>query len=100
MSDSVVSQNVTAQVLVLDCLCQHALDVTRVDYLVLGLEIGTLKTDFVKQLLHDGVETAGADVFGLSIHAGGEIRNGGNCVASKLEPGAFGLHQRPVLSDE
>ncbi len=68
-----VSQNVPAEVLVFHSFCKHRLDVSGVNALVLWFQIGSFKTDFFEQLLHDGLQSAGADVFRVFIYLEGKF---------------------------
>src|SRR2546428_5114873 len=84
-------KNVATEILILDGVGEHFLNVSRVDRLVLWLQVRPLKTDFVQQPLHDRVQAASADVFGLLIYLRGKIGNGINRIGCKLKFDAFCL---------
>jgi len=46
------------------------------------------------------LEAAGADIFGLLVHAGGEAGDGSDRVFGDVELDTFGLQERDVLLDE
>src|SRR6202158_1013308 len=94
------SEDVAAQILVLDDVRELLRDVGAVNLHVFLLEVGRFERDFVQNFFEDGVEAAGADVFGLLVHAGGEAGDGGDGVFGDVELDAFGLQQRDVLLDE
>src|SRR5688572_20156025 len=70
------SEDVTAEVLILDDLLERAGDVRGVERLLFGLEVRPLEADDVEHLLHDRVQAARADVLGLLVDADGEARDG------------------------
>src|SRR6266851_5248286 len=93
-------QDVAAQVLVLDDVRELLGDVSGIYLHILLFEVGRFKRDFVENFFKNGVQTAGADVFGLLVHAGGEARNGGDGVLGDVELDSFGFQQRDVLLDQ
>src|SRR5947209_6406949 len=93
-------QDVAAQILVLDDIRELLADVSGVNLHVLFLQVRRFERDFVEHFLEDGVQTPGADVFGLLVHAGGEARDGGYGCVGNVELDAFGIQQRDVLLDE
>src|SRR5467141_2240177 len=94
------SQDVAAQILVLDDVRELLGDVGGVNLHVFLFEIGRFERDFVENFFEDGVQAAGADVFGLLIDAGGEAGNGGDGIFGDVELDAFGFQQRHVLLDQ
>src|SRR5467141_3924278 len=93
-------QDVAAQILVLDDVRELFGDVGGVNLHVFLLEVGRFERDFVENFFEDGVQAAGADVFGLFVHAGGEAGDRGNGIFGNVEFDAFGLQERYVLLDE
>src|SRR5256885_1445606 len=93
-------QDVAAQILVLDDVRELPGDVGSINLDVLLLEVGRFERDFVQNLFEDGVEAAGADIFGLLVHAGGEAGDGSDRVFGDVELDTFGLQERDVLLDE
>src|SRR6266566_386496 len=93
-------QDVAAQILVLDDVRELLGDVGGVNLHVLLFEVGRFERDFVQNFFEDGVEAAGADIFGLLVHAGGEAGDGGDRVFGDVELDTFGLQERDVLLDE
>src|SRR5205085_5289040 len=71
----VVLENIPAQVLIFDDLCERALDVSRVDHLAFDFKVWGVEADLVQDLLHNRVQAARADVFGLFVDAAGELRD-------------------------
>src|SRR4029453_19420297 len=69
------SQDVTGEILVLDDVVQHAPDVCIVDRDGRAGEFRSLERDLVEQLLHHGVQPAGANVFRPLVDARGEVSN-------------------------
>src|SRR5467141_5275062 len=94
------SQDVAAQILVLDDVRELLGDVGAVNLHVFLLEVGRFERDFVENFFEDGVEAAGADVFGLLVHAGGEAGDGGDGVFGDVKLKRFNIQQRDVLLDE
>ena len=71
-----------------------------VDGDVLVFEVRRIKGEVFQDALQDRIEAAGADVFGLCIHAGGDVGDGGEGVLGEGDVDAFGLEERGVLADE
>src|SRR5467141_2735930 len=94
------SQDVAAQILVLDDIRELLGHVGAVNLHVFLLEVGRFERDFVENFFEDGVQAAGADVFGLLVDAGGEAGNGGDGIFGDVELDAFGFQQRHVLFDQ
>src|ERR1044072_933118 len=93
-------ENVTAEILILDRVFEHALNVGSVDRLLLGLEVGTFETDLVEKSFDDRVQAPRADVFRFLVHASREVCNRIDRVWLELELDSFGFHQCLVLPDE
>src|SRR5947207_4655920 len=94
------SENVAAQILVLDDVRELLGDVGGVNFHVFLLEVGRLERDFVENFFEDRVQAAGADVFGLFVHAGGKAGDGGDGIFGDVELDAYGLQVRDVLLDQ
>mgnify|MGYP002942642323 CR=1 FL=1 len=71
-----------------------------VDGDVLVFEIRRIEGEVFQDALQDRIEATGADVFGLGIHAGGDVGDGGEGVFGEGDVDAFGLEERGVLADE
>lgn len=74
--------------------------ITLVDGDVLVFEVRRIEGEVFQDALQDRIEAAGADVFGLGIHAGGDVGDGGEGVFGEGDVDAFGLEERGVLADE
>src|SRR2546425_2234839 len=94
------SEDIAAEILVLDDVRELLGDVGGINLHVFLLEVGRFERDFVQNFFEDGVQAAGADVFGLFVHAGGEAGDGGDRVFGDVELDAFGLQERDVLLDQ
>src|SRR5713226_2212941 len=94
------SENVAAQVLVLDDVRELLGNVSAVNLHVLFLQVRRFEGNFIEYFFEDGVKAAGADVFGLLVYVGGEARDGGDRVFGDVELDPFGLQQRDVLLDQ
>ena len=95
-----ISQNIPAQVLVLDDLGELFADVHGVHLDGLLLEVGTVEGNILQQFFENGVETARADVLGGFIHPRGEAGDLLQRVLGKGELDAFGIEQRLILLDQ
>lgn len=71
-----------------------------VDGDVLILEVRRIEGEVFQNALQYRIEAAGADVFGLGIHAGGDVGDGGKGVFGEGDVDAFGLEERGVLANE
>lgn len=71
-----------------------------VDGDVLVFEVRRIEGEVFQDALQDRIEATGADVFGLGIHAGGDVGDGGEGVFGEGDVDAFGLEERGVLADE
>lgn len=71
-----------------------------VDGDVLVLKVRRIEGEVFQDALQDRIEAAGADVFGLGIHAGGDVGDSGEGVFGEGDVDAFGLEERGVLADE
>ena len=63
-------------------------------------EVRGLEADLVEDALEDGVEAAGADVFGGFVDAEGELGHFGDGFGGEFELEALGFEQRGGLLDE
>ena len=71
-----------------------------VDGDVLVFEVRRIEGKVFQNALQDRIEAAGTDVFGLCIHAGGNVGDGGKGVLGEGDVDAFGLEERGVLANE
>lgn len=71
-----------------------------VDGDVLIFEVRRIEGEVFQDALQDRIEAAGADVFGLGIHARGDVGDSGEGVFGEGDVDAFGLEERGVLADE
>src|SRR5215475_73633 len=94
------SQDVPAQILVLDDVGKLLADVLRVDDHVLLLQIGSFERVLVQESLHYRVKPASADVFGLLVDGKGKPGNRVNRVVGERQVYAFGAEQSLVLAGE
>src|SRR6266850_4167848 len=85
------SENVAAQILVLDDIRELLGDVGGVHFYVLFLEVGRFERNFVKNLFENGVQAPRADIFRLLVYACCESRDGGDGVFGNVELNAFGF---------
>src|SRR5882762_7478245 len=93
-------QNVAAQILVLDDVCELLGDVGGVNFHILFLEVGRFKRNFVKNFFENGVQAPRADIFCLLVYACGETGDGSDGVLGDVQLDAFGFQERDVLLDE
>src|SRR4029077_4941410 len=94
------SEDVAAQILVLDDVRELFGNVSAVNLHVLFLQVRRFEGIFVEYLFEDGVKAAGADIFGLLVYVGGEARDGGDRVFGDVELHPFRLEQRDILLDK
>src|ERR1700674_958731 len=94
------SENVAAQILVLDDICELFGDVGGVHFYVLFFQIGCFKRNFVENFFENGVQAARADIFCLLVHACAESRDGGDGIFGNVKLDAFGFQERHVLLNE
>ena len=76
------------------------MDVFRGDRDRLSFQVRGLKTDFLEKLFHDGVQPAGADVFGILIDFTGDPGDFLDSIISEFESHLFRFQQLGVLDDE
>ena len=93
-------KNVATQILVLDGIGEHLMNIGRIDRLILRLQVRSFETDLVQQPLHDGVQAASADIFRLLIDLRGKVCDCVDGVGREIKLDTFGLHQRAVLCYE
>src|SRR5947209_9853746 len=94
------SEDVAAQVLVLDNVGELFADVGGINLHRLFLQLRRLKGNFVQYFFEDGVQPPRADIFGVLVHRGGKPRQRGDGVLRDAELDALGLQQSGVLLDE
>src|SRR6185503_17021089 len=92
--------NVTTEILILNSVREHSGYVSRVNALVLRIEIGAFKADLFQKLFHDRLQSTRADIFGLLIDLSGEVRDRVDGVLCKLDRDALSLHHRLILFDQ
>ncbi|MCK7518679.1 MAG: hypothetical protein MZV64_13645 [Ignavibacteriales bacterium] len=95
-----MSQDVPAQVLVLDDVGEHAVDVGCVNRNRSAREVGPFERDLVEQLLHDRLQPARADVLHPLVDQRRQFRHPLDGVVGELEVDALGGEQRRVLRDQ
>src|SRR5262249_13179543 len=95
-----ILQNVAAEILVLDDVCQLFADVGGIDFHILLLEVRRFERNLIKNLFKNGMQAARADVFGLFVHAGGIAGHGRDGVLGDIELDAFGLEESDILVDQ
>src|SRR5262249_12365752 len=93
----ICSQDVAAEVLILDGFSKHFLHVGGIYHLALWLEVWSFKADFFQELLHYRLQPTGADILSLFINARGEICNGRNRIAGKFDENSLSFHHRLIL---
>ena len=94
------SQDVTAQILVLDDICQLLGDVRGIHFDELLSEIRCLEREFIEDALEDGMEAACADVLGLLVDGSGETSDGFDGIVGEMKLQTFCFEKRDVLLDE
>src|SRR5207244_7847429 len=94
---SPASQNVAAEVLVLNDLGQLLLDVSGVDAHGLLLEIRSFERDLIQKLFHDGMQAPRADILGLLVDRCRQLRDFLQRIIRKRQLDALGLEQGRVL---
>src|SRR5438093_110933 len=94
------SENVPTQILVLDDIGQHFLNVGRVDADGFLFEIRAFERNLVEKLFHDRVEAPRPDVLRAFVDGGSEASDFlyGFIVEGQLD--AFRLEKRDVLLDQ
>src|SRR5262249_25527040 len=95
-----ISQNVTAEILVLHDLRQLLAHVVGIYFDRLFLQVGTFEGDLLQQLLENRVQPPRADILGRFVHArgkGGDLLNG---VVGERELDALSVEQRLILLDQ
>src|SRR5690349_474861 len=70
------SQDITAEVLVLDDIGQLLVHVGGVDLYGFLAHIGSFEGKLVEDLFENGMQAASSDILGLLVHAGGEASEG------------------------
>src|SRR6266404_5945560 len=95
-----ILQDVAAQVLVLDNVGELLVHVGGVDLNIFLLEVGGFEGELVENFFEDGMQAAGANVFGLLIDNGRELGDGVDGVVGDVQLYAFGFEQRDVLLDQ
>ena len=93
-------QDVIRNIYILRDVTELISHIALVDGDVLIFEVRRIEGEVFQDALQDRIEAAGADVFGLGIHAGGDVGDGGEGVLGEGDVDAFGLEERGVLSDE
>src|SRR5216110_3455368 len=89
-------EDISAEILILHDIGEHLLNVSCVDSDRFLFKIGTLERNLVEQLFHDRMQPAGADVFGVFIHCGGEACDLLNGIIEKRQLDAVCVEQRDV----
>src|SRR5690606_15117390 len=94
------SEDVTAQVLVLDDALEPFADVRGADDDAAFATLGELEEDVLEQRGHDGVQAARADVLEALVDLGGDASDLLDAVVGELEGDAFRGDQRLVLPQQ
>src|SRR6266852_1066507 len=95
-----ILKDVAAQVLVLDDIGELFVHVGSIDLDVFLFQVGGFKGKLVEHFFQNGVQAAGANIFGLLVDAGGEFGDGGHGILGDVELHSFRLKQRHVLFDQ
>ena len=93
-------QDIIRNINILGDVAELISHIVLVDGDVLVFEVRRIEGEVFQDALQDRIEAAGADVFGLCIHAGGDVGDGGEGVFGEGDVDAFGLEERGVLADE
>lgn len=93
-------QDVIRNIYILRDIAELISHITLVDGDVLVFEVRRIEGEVFQDALQDRIEAAGADIFGLGIHAGGDVSDRGEGVLGEGDIDAFGLEERGVLADE
>ncbi len=95
-----VSQNVAAEVLILDDVGKLLLHVGRVDLEGFLFHLGRFEGNFLEHFFQNRVQPARADIFGVLVYLGGKTSDGGDGVLGERKFEWFGIEQGDVLLDE
>lgn len=93
-------QDVIRNIYILRDVTELISHIALVDGDVLIFEVRRIEGEVFQDALQDRIEATGADVFGLGIHTGGDVGDGGESVFGEGDVDAFGLEERGVLADE
>src|SRR5262249_9648545 len=93
-------EDVAAEVLVLDDLGEHFLDVGGINADRFLLQIRTFERNLVQKLLHNRMQPSGADVFRAFVHGSSKARDLLNRIVLERQLDALSFKQRNVLFDQ
>src|ERR1035437_9410388 len=93
-------QDVPRQVLVFHDVAEGLAHVVGIDGHALLFHVGSLEADLIQHTLHDGMQTACADVLRSLVDFKSEVRDFRQCFRSELQLQPFGVEQRNVLLGE
>src|SRR6185369_11344327 len=94
------SENIPAEVLIPDDVCEHPLNIGGIDDESLLLQLATGEGDFIEQLLHQRVEAARANVFRSLVHFRSVARNGLQSIVGEAQVNTLSLHESHILVGE